>query len=744
MAMMEALLKIRADVQGEGRINALGKALGGLTHTAGKVSGGINGLLNKAGGLSGALGALVPVASGAGLVAMGKGAINAADAMNDMSQKTGVSVEQLSRFQQAAIASGTDINAVSGAMIKLNKNMATGNEKAAFALEGLGISAKDASGKLKSADAIMLEVADRFAKMPDGAEKTAAAIALFGKSGADMIPMLNGGSDAIKSLSATMSTTFAKGADQLNDKIAAVQSKLLQLGVSVGTALMPMLNTVADVVVGLGEAFASLPGPLQAIITGFAALAAAFVVLAPAISAAVSLAGVLGGLQLGATIAGWAGIIGPAVTTIIGLLGGILTWVTGTLLPGLLAVFSGPVGWTALAIAAVVAMVIAFREPIWNFLKWLGQSFMDGLAALGGLLNEYLVQPFANLWNNVLRGPIIAMFEWLKGVFSWVFQALYAIAWQLYVQPFINLWKVVLREPIMAAMTWISQTMTVIGNAVVAALGGIMQVAYKVFVQPWVDLWRNVIKTPVVSALQWLSGAWSGISKGFSQYVVQPISNAWNALIQALPSAMSKGVQFVQNTWTGMINAIRSALRGFLVSIANGINSVAGAVNRAIAAYNNLPGSPNLPFVPSIQVQPFAKGGVVNRATLAMVGEGGEREYIIPESKMRSASVAYLNGARGANVLQNHQSALAAPLQRFQSAFSRSQSLMQAPLQRIPQSATFTNRPISINVKTGPVLEFNGGRYVKIEELDRAMRITAEGVMGRLRTPAARVALGIR
>ena len=399
MAQMQALLKIKADVEGEGKVNALGRAIGGLSGTAGKVSGGLKGLAGAAGGLSGALGSLVPLATGAGLAAMAKGAIDAADDMNDLSQKTGVSVESLSKFQQAANASGTSIEGVSKAMIKLNRNLATDNAGAAEALTSLGISATDASGKLKSTDAIMLEVADKFAKMPDGANKTAAAMALFGKAGADMIPMLNGGSKAVTDLSATMTGAFAKGADSLNDKLAALQGRLLALGVNIGTALMPALNVIADLVMGLANAFAAMPGPLQAIVGGLVALTAAFVVLAPAISAVISIAGVLAGLKIGATIAGWAGAIGPAIAAITAAFSGLLAFLTGTLLPGLLAIFSGPVGWTVLAVAAVVAMAILFRKPLTDFAAWLvswgkpiSQSFTD-----------YVTTPISKAWQSMVE-----------------------------------------------------------------------------------------------------------------------------------------------------------------------------------------------------------------------------------------------------------------------------------------------------------------------------------------------------
>lgn len=428
MAQMQALLKIKADVEGEGKVNALGRAIGGLSNTAGKVSGGLKGLAGAAGGLSGVLGALVPVATVGGLAAMAKGAIDAADDMNDLSQKTGVSVESLSKFQQAANASGTSIEDVGAAMIKLNKGLAAGGGPAADALKALGLSATDASGRLKTTDQVMLEVADKFAKMPDGAQKTALAMQLFGKAGSDMIPLLNGGRKSIEDLAATMTGPFAKGADSLNDKLATLQGKLLELGVKLGTALMPMLNAIADIVLKAAEAFAAMPGPVQAIVGGVLALVAAFVLLAPAISAAISIAGALAGLQLGATIAGWLGAVGPAIAGITAAFSGLLAWIGSTLIPGLLAFFSGPVGWTVLAIAAVVAMCIAFREPIINFAKWLWQwgepirKFWIGLwngaienakqsfAAIGEVFkvvaktfDDWLIKPISRAWSTLIQ-----------------------------------------------------------------------------------------------------------------------------------------------------------------------------------------------------------------------------------------------------------------------------------------------------------------------------------------------------
>jgi hypothetical protein len=389
MAVLDALLKIRADVQGEGAIASLSRTMGGLNKTAGSVTGGLRGMLGGVGGVSGALGALAPMVGGVGLAAMAKGAIDAADNMNDLAQKTGVSVEQLSRFQQAANAGGSSIEAVGGAMVKLNRNLATQNKGASEALQQLGISATDASGKLKSTDQVMLEVADRFANMPDGAQKSAAAMALFGRSGADLIPMLNGGRDSIQSLTATMSGEFAKGADQLNDKLAAIQGKMLELGVKLGTALMPALNVVADLVVKLADGFSKLPAPVQTTVASLALFAVAWGPITTVL-----------------------GLFLPLIPAVISALLGFTAWLIGTFLPGVLAVFSGPVGWTVLAIAAVVALVWAFRSQIGGFLSWLGKALGAGLKAAWAIAYQIWVQPWINLWNMVLRKPITDLWNW--------------------------------------------------------------------------------------------------------------------------------------------------------------------------------------------------------------------------------------------------------------------------------------------------------------------------------------------
>ena len=100
----------------------------------------------------------------------------------------------------------------------------------------------------------------------------------------------------------------------------------------------------------------------------------------------------------------------------------------------------------------------------------------------------------------------------------------------------------------------------------------------------------------------------------------------------------------------------------------------------------------------------LAKGGVVNGPTLAMVGEGGEREYIIPESKMAAASANYMSGARGGAVIPAFANGgVVGPSRASGRGGSRA-----------------INAQISI--QTGAVMQMGGTNYVTMQDLGRAVQ----------------------
>jgi hypothetical protein len=370
MAMnMDALLRIATKVTGGEQITALqGKFK--------QVEGAAHNLTSRIGPLSGALGALAPVATVGGLTALVGKTIEAGDKFNDLSQRTGVSVESLARFNKAAATSGTDIDSVAKSLGRLSKGMyeaaQTGKGPTSDALRTLGISANDAAGKLKSADQVTLEIANKFRTMPDGVEKTALAMQLFGKAGAKMIPMLNEGGAAIESLSVKMTGAFAEKADEYNDKLAMLGGKVGALAAGITVALLPALDATVTVLTLVVDGFASLPGPIQAIVGGLALLAVSFTVLAPIITSVLTVLAAFQGLAIGATIAGWLGALAPLAT-------------------GLATFAAAIVGWPLLIGAALVAvgvLIYSFRDDIGKVIGAIGEAIGGAVDAVGKTIRD--------------------------------------------------------------------------------------------------------------------------------------------------------------------------------------------------------------------------------------------------------------------------------------------------------------------------------------------------------------------
>lgn len=182
-----------------------------------------------------------------------KSLINEADALGEMSQKLGVSVENLSAYSYGAKQAGSSTEEMNTSLTRLSKNIQEAvvdkTSEAARTFSSLGISLKDASGKLKSTDAIFEELANRFSQSADGPEKVAVAMKLLGKSGADLIPLMNDlaafKEEATKA-GAVISTDFAKASDNFNDGMAKMWESTKRLSRAVVGEFLPGINMMIE------------------------------------------------------------------------------------------------------------------------------------------------------------------------------------------------------------------------------------------------------------------------------------------------------------------------------------------------------------------------------------------------------------------------------------------------------------------------------------------------------------------
>ena len=563
----------------------------------------------------------------------------------------------------------------------------------------------------KDGSGFLTEVLGKIAALPKS-EQLSVLTGLFGEEARGLAPLLGNLDELQRVLALANDKTAAAGSvtreygvrsQTTANQLQLLANKQQALAIETGERALPAFSNMLGVLDGvLGRVMGftdQFPGATNALIL-FGAAASALVLAAPGIMATITLlknaALIIGGLNIGGLIAGWLPVIVGALAGIgkaIAAVGftmvaafqvafaPVLAWLGGTLVPALLAFFSGPAGWTVLAVAAVVAMAIAFREPITDFLTWLPGVFQAGFTAAKDYAGE--------VWAQIVA-------DFTKG---------------------------------------------------------------------WEDA-----KAGTTAFGEWLNNAFDAIGKGFNTYVADPIRNAWTAVTTFLPEAMDAARERVVNAWTSIVGVIRNVFGSVMQFIASGINSLVDSVNYVIRGYNSIPVAPDISQLGYVSVPQFAAGGFVTRPTLAMIGEGGEPEYVVPESKALTFANNIVAGRRGAQALEPAESPLmmqwrnaiaesraAALNQALGAQFRRTTgrwapdftaSIMQSSqLRQAAPAAPSPVESVPIVIRpqlTGPIMEFNGQRFVTYEDLERAMRATAEGVVGRMRTPQARIALGTR
>lgn len=166
----------------------------------------------------------------------------------EFSRATGISTDRIQDFMTAAAFTNVSVGELRMGLQSLSRNMNAakgGSDEAQKAFTKLGVKITDASGKLRGADEVMLDVADRFKAMPDGPEKLAMSMTVMGKAGRNMVEMLSEGREGIEELAKeTPNLTEAqiqasKEIVKTRKQIALVTENLWQRAIG---PLLPMIN----------------------------------------------------------------------------------------------------------------------------------------------------------------------------------------------------------------------------------------------------------------------------------------------------------------------------------------------------------------------------------------------------------------------------------------------------------------------------------------------------------------------
>jgi hypothetical protein len=188
------------------------------------------------------------IAAAAGIAALAMHGAELVERLSLISQKTGISIHDLQGFEAAGHTVGVSLEDMVTAMRKLDQGISgigKGSAAAQMVLKGLGVTSHDNKEAL-------LQLADAFSKMPNGAQKAADAIVVLGRSGMQLIPFLNMGREGIQRFNDMVDQYGPKiGVDAVkaNEDFLMSQAKLnliwQSLAVTAEQTFLPVLTKIA-------------------------------------------------------------------------------------------------------------------------------------------------------------------------------------------------------------------------------------------------------------------------------------------------------------------------------------------------------------------------------------------------------------------------------------------------------------------------------------------------------------------
>lgn len=359
------------------------------------------------------------VGLGAGLFAAARLFEQMGSDMVDMSVRTGLSVEALSELRFAAGQSGASVEELEAGVRIMSRTLddaAQGSRTAVDELARLGLSVEDLAGL--SQDQRFELFAERIAAIADPAERSAAAMGIFGRGGARLLPLMQGGARGIQELreearrlGLTMSTEDAQAAEQFGDALSRLWAQVKMAVFHIGAGLAPVLERLAGwlsqaarVVIDFVESNREVVQIIGLVVAGLTAAGVALMLLGPAISAV--------------------GFAISLVTGAVGLLGAAITFLMS------------PIGLVVAAAAGLGAAFLLFTSE--------GQA---GVGALGRGI-EQLGEIFGATWSGIqdalAAGDLAGAMEiaWLGLQVAWAAGvAALSAAWREFTEFFVEAWE---------------------------------------------------------------------------------------------------------------------------------------------------------------------------------------------------------------------------------------------------------------------------------------------------------------
>ena len=315
----------------------------------------------------------------------------------------------------------------------------------------------------------------------------------------------------------------------------------------------------------------------------------------------------------------------------------------GYSMEGVITVLIGAVA-TFLGVILLVNTAL-LASPI----TWIIVGIMALVAAFVILWNE--CEGFRNFWIKLwdkIKNAVSVFIDWCKNAWQAIKTAISnAISWikEKILVPISNFYIKWIKPPVDKCIEIITKMVEIVIGLYVGLFNLLVDKIIKPIAE-WVSKTVNNIKDWIKGAVDtvkgWFSDLWSKIKEIFSP-VANFFKDVWNKAYNAVKNVFAPIVDFFGGIWDkiknkfsklgtsigdAISNAVKSGINGVISLIERTINKAIGLINGAIKLINLLPGV-NVGYVKKLSMPRLAQGGIVDSATIAMIGEQG-KEAVVP------------------------------------------------------------------------------------------------------------------
>lgn len=570
----------------EEKAEGLGSKLGNGIKTAAKWGTAI------VGGATAATGALMGVATKTAATT---------DRIDKLSQKIGISRQGFQEWEFILSQSGTDIEKLQMGMKTLVSQVDQADKgvgKGADNFARLGISVRDATGNLKDQETLFNEVVVALQNMEDGTEKARLANELLGRSGSELMPLLNGAAGSIDEmkqqahdLGLVIGDDAVDAGVQFTDTMDQLKRSFSAMSTGIGASVFPIVQQFAEFIIDnmpmiqevLGGVMNSLGDAVSAVLPFLMDLIQN--ALPPMI-------------DLFSQIA--SDILPPVIT--------LFTQILQAVLPPLIELFTG--------------VITTILPPLMDLLTIIIEDILPPFIDLFNNVISVILPPLMELFSQIidtLLPPLIELFSQIIDAVMPVIIDLFTTFTEVVLPPLMELIDeivAVILPPLLAIFNELAEIVLPLVMTVFEAMLPV--------IEPIMKAIADVIK--IVLAL--IKGDWEGVWNGIKSF----FSNIWDAIVKAAEGfgkIFGKIFEGIKKVITGIWDGIVDGIKGAINFIIKGINAFIRGLNK-IKIPDWVPGvggkGINIKEIPLL-----AEGGEITQKGHAIVGEAGPELLELPQ-----------------------------------------------------------------------------------------------------------------